>query len=87
MINTWNVVERNNSKIVWKDINETKFDEIKYIEKTTGTEPFYCTNTKSVVFVTSSPDVNIIKGNDYSELEMISRYLTTENKLYDLLKS
>jgi hypothetical protein len=87
MINTWNIVEKENVKTVWKDLDETNYEEIKNVEKEVGSEPYFCKQTNSVVFKTSSPEIKMVRGQNYSELELISRYLTTENKLYDLLNS
>lgn len=86
MDNTWNIVEKSNEKIVWKDLEETNFEEIKNIEQILGSEPFYCKHTNSVVFK-ANPNIKMVKGVNYSELELISRHLTTESKLYDMLKS
>ena len=87
MINTWNIVEQNNTKIVWKNLEDTNLEEIQNVEHTVESEPYFCKTTNNVVFKTTTPGIRMIKGADYSELELISRYLTTENKLYELLKS
>lgn len=87
MTNTWNIVEKGNAKMVWKDLNETNLNEIKEMEQKVQSEPYFCKLTNSVVFKTDSKNLRMEKGPDYSELELISRYLTTESKLYDLLKS
>ena len=86
-MNTWNIVEKGNTKLVWKDLNETNLNEIKEVEQKVESEPYFCKLTNSVVFKTDSKNLRMEKGPDYSELELISRYLTTENKLYDLLES
>ena len=85
-MNNWNVVEQNNSKLVWLNVDETNLDEIKNMESKLMCEPYFCPNTSSVVFRTNK-QMTIEKGPNYSELELISRYLTTESKLYDLLGS
>ncbi len=87
MIDTWNIVEKGNAKLVWKDLSETNYEEIKEVENKVSSEPYFCKLTNSVVFKTDSKNLRMVKGPDYSELELVSRYLTTENKLYDLLKS
>lgn len=86
MIETWNIVEQANSKIVWKDLESTNMDEIKNLESTLESEPYFCEKTNSVVFKTDSP-IKMERGVNYSELELISRYLTTETKLYEALNS
>ena len=85
-MNNWNVVQQGDSKIVWKDVNETSIAEIREVEQKVKSEPFYCNVTKSVVFKTKEL-VRMERGANYSELEMISRYLTTEEKLYEVLNS
>jgi len=87
MIDTWKKVDNQHSKLVWKEIEKTNLDEILQVEKLIGSEPFYCKITNSVVFKTKNSDINITKEQNYSELVLFSRYLNTENKLYDLLKS
>jgi len=87
MIDTWNIVENENVKTIWKDLEQTNYNEIKNVEETIGSEPYFCKKTNSVVFKTSVPHIRMERGQNYSELELISRYLTTESKLYDLLKS
>ncbi len=86
-MNTWNIVENGNTKKIWKSIEDTNYSEIKLVEQEINSEPYYCLTSKSVVFVTTNKDINVVKKENYSELELISRYLTTETKLYDLLKS
>ena len=87
MIDTWNIVEKENTKIVWKDVDATNLEEIRSIESQVGSEPYFCPDTKSVVFKTTNKGIRMEKGPDYSNLELISRYLKTENKLYELLNS
>lgn len=86
-MNTWNIVEKGTTKIMWKDLNETNIEEIKDLENKAKTKPYFCKLTNSVVFKTEDENIKVVKGPDYSELELVSRYLTTENKLYDLLQS
>mgnify|MGYP003629950806 FL=1 len=87
MKDTWNIVQKGDTKIVWKDFDETNVNEIKEIEQELKSEPYFCKTTNSIVFKTDSKELRIMKGPNYSELELISRYLTTESKLYDLLES
>lgn len=84
MNNSWNVVENNSTKLVWKSLNDTNPEEIKEIEQNLNSEPFYCDTTSSVVFKTNK-DFKVLKGINYSDLELESRYLKTDNKLYELL--
>lgn len=86
MIDTWNIVEKADSKLVWKDLEETNLEEIKNIEATLESEPLFCKHTNSVVFKTNA-NIKMVRGKNYSELELISRYLTTDNKLYEMLNS
>jgi hypothetical protein len=87
MSDTWNIVQKGDTKLVWKDFDETNINEIKEMESEVNCEPYFCKVTNSVVFKTTSKNLRMIKGPEYSQLELISRYLTTESKLYDLLES
>ena len=85
MNDTWNIVQKGEVKLVWKDLEETNLKEIKEVEKEIKSEPYLCNVTNSVVFETTSKSLRMVKGVDYCQLELVSRYLTIENKLYDLL--
>ncbi len=82
----WNIVEQNNSRLVWLNVEDTNIEEIKNMESQLMCEPYFCQSTNSVVFRTNK-QLTIERGPDYSELELISRYLTTECKLFDLIGS
>ena len=87
MNDTWNIVQKGEVKLVWKDLEETNLKEIKEVEKEVNCEPYLCKITNSVVFETTEKNLRMIKGPDYCQLELVSRCLTTESKLYDLLES
>ena len=85
MIENWNIVENKNKKLLWKDVTQTNFSEIRDIEKQIKSIPHYCNTTNSIVFETDNKDIPVVKNKNYSELVLISRYLTLDNKLYDLI--
>ena len=70
-LNDWNVVEKNGKVMVWQDLsNDVDVNAMKdYLNET----PKVCTNTNSVVFLVDKLDFR--KEANYSELELISRYV------------
>ena len=86
-LQTWNIVSKGEDKLVWKNLEETEHLDIKNVEETLESEPLYCEKTNSVVFKTDK-DIVMERGNDYSELELISRHINTDttlNEVFDKL--
>ena len=86
MDNTWNIVDKGTTKLVWKDLGEVvDYQEISQLENELNTDAYYCNTTKSVVFETDSL-LEVPKNVNYSELELTSRYINKDTKFNELLQ-
>ena len=68
----WNSIPHNDGTLAWKDINNVSANELSEMTKHYGCEPSVCKHTKSIVF---KSNIKSEKPNNYSQLELESRYL------------
>lgn len=82
ILEDWNIVEKNGQTMIWKDNDSVHSDvDVSSVMGVLNETPKLCTKTNSLVFVTDQP-VDFRKESNYSELELISRYIEPTQDYY-----
>jgi hypothetical protein len=80
MLKTWNIVKTHEGVVVWKELDTiNNLNEIEQIKNDLGAEALFCEKTNSVVFKPLN-EIDVPKNTNYSQLELVSRYLEPTSK-------